>query len=148
MVKAAKNFTIGLDPDDFDNAAEARRSFKMGEEVPTDIAKQLPDDMILEKVAKKNPEALSREQLLVMAGLRSEDGDDGDSAEEGEFNEDQFREGLKEFKNKQDLVDWAKEAVGVELEKDDGSREELEDWITLAAQGIDPFEDDDEEEEQ
>lgn len=141
-MKAAKNFTVGLDPEEFDNPGDARKTFKMGEEVPDDIADQLPDEFFLEKLRDSDPNSLSREQLLALLDM-----EDNVDIEPEEFDEDQFREGMKDFRNKQDLIDWANGMGIIQLEKDDGSREELEDWITLAAQGIDPFEDDDDDEE-
>ena len=118
-MKAARNFVYGTEDERFE--------FVVGEEIPDDMIADLPDHLILEKVARSNPNSLSREQLLVMAGIE----DDPGASEE--FNEEEFMEGLRNFNSKPDLVAWANEILGLELSASDGTRDELEETITAAA---------------
>lgn len=90
-------------------------------------------DLVLEHVAAHKPDALSRDQLMRLAGVGpygSGDGDDGDEAEE--FDEEEFREGLAELSNKGDLIAWADEFFGLEL-SGSMSRADMEDAIVDAA---------------
>jgi hypothetical protein len=121
MVRAAENFIYSGSDDPAD-----RQRFLQGEDVPASVAKDIPDHLILENVAKNNPDALTRDQLLIMAGV---DREAAGVPEDAEFNEDDFREGLSNFKTKADLVEWANDALGMGLNEDDGKREELEDQI-------------------
>lgn len=135
MVKAARAFVYGgVDEDD----QPVRTRFAFNDDIPADIADDIPDDLILEKVAKSNPDALSREQLLQMAGVS----DDGSSQEE--FNEEEFREGLSQFANKGELVAFAEEAYGLEL-NESATRSDLEDAIVAHASGQDEEEEDEED---
>jgi len=116
-MKAAKNFIYG----DGENTLQ----FAVGDEVPSKVAKDVDDSFILEKVAKSNPNSLSREQLLVMAGINSEASDDEDK----EYTEEEFREALaSNFRTKGELIEWANDAYGVEMDSSK-TRAELEDEI-------------------
>jgi len=116
-MKAAKSFDYG--------DGEKTHHFDTGDEVPSKIAKDLDDSFILEKVAKSDPNSLSREQLLVMAGINSPASDDEDK----EYTEEEFREALSSnFRTKGELIDWANEAYGVEMDAGK-TRAELEDEI-------------------
>jgi hypothetical protein len=137
-MRAAENF-IWSDSDD----PSDRVRYKAGEDIPDKVAKDLQDSgqehLILEKVKKSK---LTYDQLLILADLQESQ----EIAESNdEFDEEGFQEAMKEFKTKQDLVDWANENVNIQLEPEDGTRDELEEWIMMAAQGIDPFETDEEE---
>lgn len=118
-MKAARNFSYGTKKD--------RYKFVVGEEIPDDVVKKIPDHLVLEKLAQADPNKLTREQLLVIAGIAV------DTAQE--FDEEQFLEGLRQFNNKGDLVTWANETLGLELLESDGTREELEEMIVAVAQG-------------
>lgn len=122
-MRAAKTFTYG-----FENE---RVIVRMGEEIPEEILddEDFDESLVLENVAKSNPSSLSREQLLVMAGLSAEDSDDG--ASEDEMTEEELREALGELNTKRDVVDWAQEVLGLELDSSD-TREKLEDSIVAA----------------
>jgi hypothetical protein len=120
-MRAARNFSWG--PEGSDDPTD-RKTFRVGDEVPDKVVKDVDDSLILEKVAKKNPNSLSREQLMAMAGLGGESGEE----EEEEFNEEEFRAALSEFDTKAELIEWANEAYGVELDSSD-TRAQLEDQI-------------------
>ncbi len=122
-MKAARNFVYG--------DGEERHDYVVGEEISDDIVEDLPSHLILEKVARSNPNSLTREQLLVMAGL------DEDEDTEEEFNEEEFMEGLRDFNNKDDLIEWANDIFDLELSRSDGTREQLEEIVLAAAQGTD-----------
>ncbi len=122
-MKAARNFVYGDEED--------RHNYVVGDEIPDDIVEDLPSHLILEKVARSNPNSLTREQLLVMAGL------DEDEDTEEEFNEEEFMEGLRDFNNKDDLIEWANDIFDLELSRSDGTREQLEEIVLAAAQGTD-----------
>ena len=49
--------------------------------------------------------------------------------ETSEFDEEELLGSLREFNNKQALVDWANEIMGMELDVSDGNRDELETMI-------------------
>ncbi len=119
-MKAARNFVYGDKKD--------RYNFVVGEDIPDNIVKKIPNHLVLEKLAQADPSQLTRDQLLVLAGIVA--GDD-----EEEFDEEQFLEGLRQFNNKDDLVAWANETMGLELRATDGNRDELEEMIMAAARG-------------
>ena len=114
-MKAARNFVFG------DEDGE-RHDFAVGDEIPDDIVEELPNHLVLEKLADADPSQLTRDQLLVLAGIGVEDTVD-------EFNEEEFFESLRNFNDKQALVDWANETMGMELDTSDGTRDELETMV-------------------
>jgi len=126
-MKAARNFVYGDDDGE-------RHDFVVGGEIPDEIVEDLPNHLVLEKLAQADPNELTRDQLMVLAGLKGE--------EEAEFNAVQFLESLREFNTKASLVDWANETMGMELAVDDGNREELEEMV-LAFAGPDEEEEED-----
>ncbi len=109
-MKAVKGFTHG--------DGKKTHRFLTGQEVPNEIVEQLGDaanGLILELAAKANPDILSREQLLELAGLTT---DEIPEEVEAEFDEDQFRGGMENFTTKGDLIEWAETTLGIEgLEK-------------------------------
>lgn len=112
-MKAAVSFVHGTEDERYEIAA--------GQEIPEEIEDDISEDLILEHVIKSDPGSLSKEQLLELLGA--------DPAEaEGEFDEEEFRDALGEFKNKDELVDWAEEMFGVEFNRSD-TRPDLEDQI-------------------
>lgn len=113
-MKAARNFVYG--------DKEDRHDFVVGEEIPDDIVDDLPNHLVLEKLAQADPKKLTREQLLVMAGVDTDEEDE-------EFNEEEFLEALREFNDKGSLVEWANETMGLELVTTDGTRDELEQMV-------------------
>jgi len=117
-MKAARAFSYG--------DGETSHVFAVGDEVPDDIAEDIPDDLLLEKLAQDDPNKLTREQLLVLAGIEED-------PDEYEFDEDEFREGLAQFTTKRELVDWANEVYGASLNQDSANRDELEDMIVELA---------------
>lgn len=125
-MKAARTFTYG--PEDGEGEQDRIR-FKTGEEVPDEVVEALPKDVqegvILEIAAKKDPNKLSREQLLIMAGIN---GADEPPPDEEEMSEEDLREAMGEFNTKADLVGWAKEVMDLDLDVDD-TRDQLEDQI-------------------
>jgi len=128
-MKAARGFTFG---DGKDNVV-----YKQGDEVPDKIIKEMGDNadhLILEKVLKKNPSELSREQLVALA--QGNAGEDGTPiVEEGvEFNEADFREGMSNFTKKADLVEWAETLLGIEGLDHKATRPAIEDAIVGAMQ--------------
>ncbi len=113
-MKAARNFVFGNE--------DERHDFAAGDEIPDEIVDEIPNHLVLEKLAQVDPDELTRAQLLVLAGIGVED-----TVEE--FNEEEFLESLREFNDKQSLVDWANEVMGMELDTSDGTRDELETMI-------------------
>lgn len=95
-MKAAINFSFG----DGDRSHE----FKSGDTIPTAIADQLDDKFILEKVAKKDPSELTRDQLIMLAGL-NESVDDLEPIDWA-GREDELIETLRVLKTKGDVIDW------------------------------------------
>lgn len=125
-MKAAKGFTYG------EGDGKPNTVYKPGDEVPDKVVKDLgdtADTLILEKAAKKNPDSLTREQLMELAGI-----DPDAIPEEGgeEFNEDEFREAMSEFKTKGDLVEWAEGVLEIEGLNAEDKRDEIEDQIVEA----------------
>jgi len=123
-MKAARGFTHG----------DGKKTYRFltGEEVPDKIVEQLGEaanTLILEKAAKANPDVLSREQLLELAGLPT---DEIPEAVEAEFDEDQFREAMVNLSTKADLIEWAETTLGVEGLEKAWKRFEIEDAIVGA----------------
>lgn len=131
-MKAAKNFVFGGTKDDND-----RRNFKVGDEIPAAIAKELDDSFFLEKLPKSQ---LTREQLLIMAGV---DKDEVDKLED-ELTEEGLRQGMSEIGTKEQLASWAKEFFNIEVDTSQ-TRSDMED--TIVASQFEEAEDDDEEDE-
>lgn len=132
-MKAARGFTYG-------DGAKAHR-FLTGDEVPDKIVKKLGDSadtLILEKAAKANPDILSREQLLELAGLTT---DEIPEAVPAEFDEDNFREAMGNFNNKGDLIEWAETTLGIEGLEKAWTRPEIEGAIVGAYTAKDEDED-------
>lgn len=127
-MKAATNIVIGTTDEE---GTPIRVEINQGEEIPSEMLSLVGDELILEKIAKNDPNALTREQLLVMAGIGGdgEEGVDEEEVDEEEVNEDQFREALKEFKNVTELADWAKNVLGMDVDPKAQKREELEEMI-------------------
>lgn len=92
-MKAATNINYG--------DGENNHEFVMGQELPDDVAEDLPDNLILEKLAEGNPEGLTRPQLMVLAGL-----DGVEVTEPLVHNEDDLREALGNLRTKTDVLDW------------------------------------------
>lgn len=124
MPRAARNFTYG-------DGAE-RHYFRAGQDVPDEIADDIPEHLILESVASKNPESLTREQLMVLAGLVDEDGNPATEADGEPLSEDDVREALAEFSTKRDLIEWAEEVLGLDNLGQTMTREALEERILEA----------------
>ena len=123
-MKAARGFSHG--------DGKKTHRFLIGEEVPDKIVKALGEaanTLILEKAAKANPDILSREQLLELAGLTS---DEIPEAVEAEFDEEQFREAMQNLSNKGDLIEWAESTFGIEGLEKSWTRPEIEDAIVGA----------------
>lgn len=128
-MKAAINFKFGS------NDPNARpKSFKIGSQVPEDIANQVPDHCILEKVAEEDPEQLSRDQLLILAGIGSEGVDD---LEPITYDEEELREGLRVLRTKSEVMEWFEEVRPDNnmLDKATQSRAEMEDIVILELMG-------------
>ncbi len=133
-MKAVKGFTHG-------DGTKTHR-FLTGQEVPDEIVEQLGDaanGLILELAAKANPDILSREQLLELAGLTT---DEIPEEVEAEFDEDQFREAMTNLRNKGDLVEWAETTLGIEGLEKSWTRPEIEDAI------VEAYKDEDEDEDE
>ncbi len=114
-MKAARNFVFGNE--------DERHDFAAGDEIPDEIVDEIPNHLVLEKLAQADPDELTRDQLLVLAGLKT--GDD----QPDEFDEEEFLESLASFNDKQALVDWANEILGMELDTSDGTRDQLEQLV-------------------
>lgn len=125
-MKAAKNFSYGRG-EHREDGAPIQYKFSVGDEIPDDIAADLDDSFILEKVAEDSPEELSREQLMMLAGL-------GEFASEGEvieYDEVELREALGALRSKGDIFEWF-ETVHPDsglLDPDEQTRAEMEDLI-------------------
>lgn len=118
-MKAAAHFVFGTDDD--------RIVFEPGDEVPDVIAEQVPEHLLLEKLARQNPESMSREQLMILAGLV---GDQEEEQEAPSMTEEDVREALSEFRTKADLLEWFAE-IRPESDLVDATmtRNEIEDAI-------------------
>ena len=128
-MKAASDFKYG--------DGERTHFFKAGDEIPAKIVKDIPESLIFEKVLKNNPESLTKEQLLLLAGV------DTDTLEPEEVNEEQFREGMKELTTKRDLMTWAREFFGLDL-PESMTRAEMEDAIVSSQFGEETEEEEEE----
>ncbi len=123
-MKAARGFTYG-------DETKVHR-FLTGDEVPDKIVKELGDaanTLVLEKAAQANPDVLSREQLLELAGLTT---DEIPEVVEAEFDEDNFREAMENLTTKGDLIEWAETTLGIEGLEKSWTRPEIEDAIVGA----------------
>lgn len=123
-MRAAKSFKFG--------DGEKSHEFKTGDEVPDKIVKALDKDgladrLILEKAAKANPDQLTREQLMELAGINSDE-----VGSQSEMTEESMREGFQQFNTKGDLVEWAEGVLAVEGLSASWKREEIEDAIVEA----------------
>ena len=106
-----------------------KQFFVSGEELPDEVAADLPDELILEKVADEDPDSLSREQLMTLAGL-------GDQASDEpiEYDEGELREALSNLRSKTDVFDWfsaVRPGQDVIAHQDDQTREEMVDAIVV-----------------
>lgn len=140
-MKAARNFAWGPEVEVEEVTPSDRIEFKAGDDVPDHVVKDLgdmADELILEKMLKNNPQGLTKEQALSLAGVDVEA-----VASEEEFDEQEFREGMAEFRTKAELVQWAQGTMGLEL-NESATREDLEDAIVAHASGEDVEEDEDE----
>lgn len=128
MYTAARNFEFGVDGESL--------VFKIGDEVPDEVAEneEVPRHLILEYLADENPDALTRDQLMALAGVGryAEDGE-GDEDAEIEFDKEAFQAALDEFPNVGALIEWAEE-IYPEL-KPNGKRAEIEAQILAYASG-------------
>lgn len=97
MVTAAKNFSFG--------DGELRHFFTAGDEIPEEVASEIPSSLILEELAKDAPEELSRDQLMMMAGVGPY-AEDGDPSDHYEMDEEELRDALGNLRTKADLVEW------------------------------------------
>lgn len=137
-MKAARNFSFGDE--------DKNHVFKVGDDVPDKVVKALGDganNLILELAAKNNPDILTRDQLLELAGI------DRDTAEaldpdSSEFNEEEFREGMTNFSSKGDLLEWAESVLGIEGLNPKDNRAKIEDDI-VSAMSEEPEEEDENE---
>ena len=79
-----------------------------GEEIPEEFLSEIPDHLILEKLSSTDPDELSRNQLMMLAGVGpySEDGEELPPHQE--MNEEDVRDALGNLRSKADLVDWMK----------------------------------------
>lgn len=124
-MRAAKAISLGLGRDKNDKAIEF--FYAPGEEIDDDHLEHIPDHLVLEKVAEDDPESLSREQLMVLAGLA----DDPDAVAPHEMSEEEVREALGALRTKADLLEWfgqVRPELDV-LDPENQSRVEMEDII-------------------
>lgn len=77
-----------------------------GEEIPDEILEEIPEHLMLEKLAEGNPEDLSRDQLMRLAGVGPYAEGDEDDYEVIEYDEESLREALGEFGSKSDIREW------------------------------------------
>lgn len=99
-MRAARNFTYGKGEHKPDGTPR-NRAYAMGDDVPKEVADDIPDDLILEKVAKSDPDSLSRQQLLLLAGIT-----DDEVGEPIEYDESDLRDALSNLRTKTDVLDW------------------------------------------
>lgn len=126
-MRAAKNFSYGRG-EHREDGAPIQYKFMAGDEIPDEIAADLDDSFILERVADDSPETLTREQLMMLAGIGEFAGD-----EEGviEYNEEDLREAIGELRTKADIVEWF-DTVHPEsdlLDPEDQTRDQMIDLI-------------------
>ena len=119
MPTAARNFSYG--------DGEESHKFSVGDEIPESIVEDIPDNLVLEKLAHEDPGALTRDQLMRLAGVGPYS-ETGEGSEEAWFDEEAFREALGDFKNKAELVEWAAEFYGLDLDASQ-TRETLENQV-------------------
>ena len=100
MARAAKNFSHGKGEKRKDGQP-IKYNFKIGDEIPDDIADEIDDSLILEKVAAGDPEELSRDQLMILANLTGQD--EGATIE---YDEEDLREAIGELNRKSDVMEW------------------------------------------
>lgn len=132
-MKAATNISHGT--------GTKRSEIYAGQEIPEEFLADIPDELILEKLAEANPNNLSREQLMIMAGLIQEDGTlaEGVSDTESEMSEEELREALGNFGSKVDILEWwGNVRPDADRPNMKLTRSALEDWIVNAM-----FEEDD-----
>ena len=99
-MRAARNISFGYVDDEGEGHSVALLA---GDEIPEDIIDEIPSGFVLEQLAQENPDKLSREQLVTLAGL---DSDKVENLEPIEYDEDELREVLTELRTKADLLDW------------------------------------------
>ena len=124
-MKAAKNFSFGRD-EHREDGAPIRYKFKIGDEIPADIVEELDDEFILERVAEGSPNELTREQLMMLAGV-GEYADDSVMV----YDEGELREAHATFRSKADVVEWfetVQPASGL-LDPDNQKKAEMVDII-------------------
>ncbi len=115
-MRAATNITYAT-------GSENHQIFSIGDELPAKVAKELPDHLILEKVAESAPDTLSREQLMMLAGLGDHPVD-----QPLEYNEDDLREALGNLRSKTDVLDFfnqVRPGQTVISHTDDQTREDM-----------------------
>ena len=125
-MRAATNITYAT-------GSENHQTFAIGDELPAKVAKDIPDKLILEKLAESAPDSLSREQLMMLAGLGDHPADQPIEYDEGEL-----REALSNLRSKTDVLDWFNAVrPGQELisHKDDQNREDMVDAIVVELTG-------------
>ncbi len=130
MPTAAANFSHGDGTESLD--------FFAGDEVPEEIASEIPPNLILENLAKADPDLLDRDQLMRLAGVGpyAADGPLEDETEAA-FDEEAFLEAIGDFPNKGALIEWAAEFYP-ELALDDAmKRSELEEALLAYVTGED-----------
>ncbi len=119
-MRAATNITYAT-------GSGKHQTFAIGDELPDKIVKELPDKLILEKVAESEPESLSREQLMMLAGLGDHPADQPIEYDEGEL-----REALSNLRSKPDVLDWFNTVHPGQTaitHQDDQTREDMVDAI-------------------
>ena len=99
-MRAARSFSHGAGLDE--EGAPISYEIAAGDDIPDEILNDIPESLILEKVAQSNPEELSREQLLVLAGITTS----ADEMEPIEYDEESLREAMAELRSKADLAEW------------------------------------------
>ena len=135
-MKAAINFSYGDGKDSF--------NFKAGDSIPNKIASELEDQFILEKVAKGNTESLTRDQLMMLAGLGPDQIEDMETIE---YDEDKIIETLRVLKTKQYVIGWFEE-VHPDNGKLDMSMTREDMVIVIVEELTEDFVDEDEDEDE
>ena len=142
-MKAAQRITYGQEGNPQNLIIEP------GEEIPNAILSEIPNKLILEKLAVDDPGDLSREQLMILAGVGPY-GNGSFLPPPSEMDGDAIREALGNFRVKQDLVDWMQiiRPNFDGLDKHGQDRLEMEDIIVAELTGeLDAADDEVEEEE-
>lgn len=103
-MRAAKAISLGLGRDKADNPINF--FYNPGDEIDDAHLEHIPEHLILENLATESPDELTREQLMMMAGVGAYSDDPDERAEAAELNEDEVREGLSALRTKADLVEW------------------------------------------